>query len=75
MVKRPKGNDADTVGLYKIVFAKSAEEIDQGRSFIGEALKTRTIDSDTHARFFRLHNFVALTRLLKLARADYIKPM
>lgn len=61
------GNEADTIGTYRIAFGTTAEDIEEGRRLIRHSLATRSGDLDTYTHSYRLHEFAALNRLLKLA--------
>lgn len=66
------GNESDTVGFYLIMFGKTPEEIEEGRSLLRTSSKNRTDQSDEeiYTRFKNLHEYVALRRLLQLAKAS-----
>lgn len=67
------GHEADTIGFYLIMFGKTNEEIEEGRRLLKTARKELVAGSpaeaEIHSRFFLLHDYVALNRLLSAARA------
>jgi ppGpp synthetase/RelA/SpoT-type nucleotidyltranferase len=63
-----QGNEADTIGLFKILFGKTADEIEEGRALIKRAKRTRRDDIEIYQKFYDLHNYVSLNRLMKLLR-------
>ena len=60
-------NEADWVGLHRIAFGTTAEEIEEGRDLIRRSKATRTDDLEAYLHFYRLHEYAALHRLLRLA--------
>jgi ppGpp synthetase/RelA/SpoT-type nucleotidyltranferase len=65
-----QAHEADTVGLFEILFSKTADEIEEGRSLIKLARKTRNEDIEIYQKFYNLHNYVALNRLIKMLRQE-----
>jgi ppGpp synthetase/RelA/SpoT-type nucleotidyltranferase len=58
--------ELDTLGLYQIIFSNSVREIDQGRLQLSDSLARRTKDQDVYEKFFELHQFIAINRMMKL---------
>ena len=62
---------ADTVGYYLIALGDTSEDIDSGRQLIRTSLSLRKgKERDTYMSFFRLHEYVGLKRLFKLAQGE-----
>jgi ppGpp synthetase/RelA/SpoT-type nucleotidyltranferase len=58
--------ELDTLGLYQILFANSVSEIDQGRKQLAASQAQRTTHKDIYQKFFDLHEYIAINRMLKL---------
>jgi hypothetical protein len=64
-------HEADTVGLYQILFSEEPDGIEEGRILLRTSRKNRgdQTDAEIYSSFFDLHEYVALTRLLHAARS------
>jgi hypothetical protein len=73
---KPQRNEADTIGLFKILFG-DFEEIEEGRRLLKISRKSRKNhqDTQTYEQFYRLHDYIALSRLAKLAKEIFDQPV
>lgn len=62
----PDEKTTDTLGLYLIAFGETEDEVEQGRAYLRKALKERS-DDPSYLGFYRLHEFIALRKLLEMA--------
>jgi hypothetical protein len=62
-----RANEADTVGLHRIAFGTTVQEIEDGRTLIRLSRETRIDDVEVYTHFYRLHEYAALHRLMKFA--------
>lgn len=62
------GNEADTLGFYLILFGKTPDEIEEGRRLMRKSrtLRRDNTDAEIYAKFYTLHEYVALNRLLEM---------
>lgn len=73
----PKQHEADTIGLFNILFSDQFEEVERGRRLLTTSRRTREKgeDAKTYEQFYRLHDYVALSRLAKLAKELFDHPV
>jgi ppGpp synthetase/RelA/SpoT-type nucleotidyltranferase len=62
------GNETDTLGFYLILFGKTPDEIEEGRRLMrnSRTLRRNKTDAQIYAKFYTLHEYVALNRLLEM---------
>jgi hypothetical protein len=73
---KPRQHEADTIGLFKILFG-DFDEIEKGRELLKASKRTRRkeLDAQNYEQFYRLHDYVALSRLAKLAKQIFDQPV
>jgi len=65
-LKNPR--QADTLGLYRIAFGTTIDEIESGRALVRNAQKQEGYDSA--GQFFGLHEYLAVSKILELMMQD-----
>jgi ppGpp synthetase/RelA/SpoT-type nucleotidyltranferase len=69
-IRKGHGTEADTVGLFEILWGETSEQIESGRRKLRVAKKARAKSTDgrVYEAFYNLHEHIALLRLLKLSK-------
>ena len=63
-----KSRAQDTIGFYLIMFGETSDEIDEGRALLRKAKASR--NDKSYAKYYHLHEYVALDRLMRLSKQN-----